>query len=178
MPQIEVTMQEFAAIARALGQLLVRATGAYTPGPACHDWDPPTAGQCYVEWQDGRCAGCGRPEGRTLNVRDHCHRTGIVRGLLCSGCNVSEGNGRNHAFWQRYRARPPTVICGAAEVYGTGAYDSPEDWVFRALGPVPETEPEIAAYLAAATALTPPKVDRWKDNVTTGLLSRSGGGTR
>jgi hypothetical protein len=39
--------------------------------------------------QDGRCAICRRtPEaaGHTLHV-DHCHQTGVVRGILCNGCN-------------------------------------------------------------------------------------------
>ena len=42
--------------------------------------------------QGGTCALCRDPNARCrygrLNV-DHCHETGRVRGLLCSGCNVS-----------------------------------------------------------------------------------------
>lgn len=41
--------------------------------------------------QGGLCAVCGRsPDGGVLQV-DHCHRTGIVRGLLCRACNVALG---------------------------------------------------------------------------------------
>jgi len=41
--------------------------------------------------QNGVCASCGKPpNGRRLHV-DHDHRTGAVRGLLCSGCNVALG---------------------------------------------------------------------------------------
>lgn len=45
------------------------------------------------EAQGGRCAICGKPEadtGRKLAI-DHCHRTGMVRGLLCGACNTGLG---------------------------------------------------------------------------------------
>ena len=39
--------------------------------------------------QNGRCATCKEiPERMCV---DHCHRTGAVRGLLCSGCNTALG---------------------------------------------------------------------------------------
>lgn len=41
------------------------------------------------EQQGGRCAICGR-QARKLVV-DHDHETGVVRGLLCHGCNTSMG---------------------------------------------------------------------------------------
>lgn len=40
--------------------------------------------------QDGRCAICGCEESTQHNGVfhvDHCHATGVVRGLLCRGCN-------------------------------------------------------------------------------------------
>jgi hypothetical protein len=41
--------------------------------------------------QGGTCAICnGRPEVGILVV-DHCHTSGIVRGLLCSTCNLAIG---------------------------------------------------------------------------------------
>lgn len=42
--------------------------------------------------QNGGCAMCGAPppEGRRLAI-DHCHDTGVVRGLLCSPCNTGIG---------------------------------------------------------------------------------------
>lgn len=43
--------------------------------------------------QGGGCAICGLPDnsnGRRLYV-DHCHETGVVRGLLCSTCNLMIG---------------------------------------------------------------------------------------
>lgn len=46
-----------------------------------------------LEAQGGGCAICGRARAdrnRRLLV-DHCHTTGLVRGLLCSRCNVGLG---------------------------------------------------------------------------------------
>lgn len=37
--------------------------------------------------QKGRCAICHRPPGDTPLHVDHCHTTGVVRGLLCHQCN-------------------------------------------------------------------------------------------
>jgi hypothetical protein len=42
-----------------------------------------------LAYQNGVCYVCHKPEpvkGRRLSV-DHCHITGLVRGLLCSRCN-------------------------------------------------------------------------------------------
>jgi hypothetical protein len=45
------------------------------------------------EKQNGMCKICGTEPTtqRGLHV-DHCHTTGIVRGLLCHGCNVALGS--------------------------------------------------------------------------------------
>lgn len=46
--------------------------------------------------QAGGCAICASPvpkrKGSTRLVVDHCHKTGVVRGLLCYRCNVGLGN--------------------------------------------------------------------------------------
>ena len=51
-----------------------------------------------MDQQVGCCAICGeslplssRPGERSFSI-DHCHKTGLVRGLLCSGCNTGLGN--------------------------------------------------------------------------------------
>jgi len=44
--------------------------------------------------QDGKCAICAqppKPKEKYLSV-DHCHETGLIRGLLCASCNVGLGN--------------------------------------------------------------------------------------
>jgi ribosomal protein S14 len=46
----------------------------------------------YEEWivlnGGERCGICGRPPSAVRRLdRDHCHRTGLKRGLLCARCN-------------------------------------------------------------------------------------------
>ena len=54
-----------------------------------------------LEQQNGVCAICKNPEtltvkGKIVNLSvDHCHDTGVVRGLLCRSCNVGLGNFRD-----------------------------------------------------------------------------------
>jgi hypothetical protein len=51
--------------------------------------------------QDGKCAICGDIESnqyhKVFHV-DHCHATGNVRGLLCSGCNHTLGHFKDNEF--------------------------------------------------------------------------------
>ena len=42
--------------------------------------------------QNNKCAICGTPEPTGYNWHvDHCHKTGSVRGILCSKCNQALG---------------------------------------------------------------------------------------
>jgi hypothetical protein len=66
-------------------------------------------------FQLGRCFICERATGarKRLSV-DHCHKTGLVRGLLCSTCNSRVlGHARDDiAFFDRcidYLNQPPAV---------------------------------------------------------------------
>ena len=47
-----------------------------------------------LEEQNNQCPLCNRPftnTGDTTPHVDHCHATGIVRGILCNGCNTALG---------------------------------------------------------------------------------------
>lgn len=49
-----------------------------------------------LEAQEGACRICMKPnlsDGKNLAI-DHDHRTGKIRGLLCSNCNIGIGNFR------------------------------------------------------------------------------------
>ena len=54
--------------------------------------EPERYDEMFAE-QGGLCAICHRPppENRPILCVDHCHRTGMVRGLLCGFCNTSIG---------------------------------------------------------------------------------------
>ncbi|MEV6527690.1 endonuclease domain-containing protein [Longispora sp. NPDC051575] len=99
--------------------------------PACMDWpvteadllkaatqvqaaasDPCAAAVTALRaWQGGRCAICGQHE--AVLVRDHDHESGLLRGLLCGGCNSAEGSQHGHHN-ALYRLLPPAVLLGLA----------------------------------------------------------------
>jgi hypothetical protein len=45
-----------------------------------------------IESQGGVCAICGRPDPQHV---DHCHETGLIRGILCFNCNGGLGQFRD-----------------------------------------------------------------------------------
>lgn len=53
----------------------------YTYGITTEDYNR------ILEEQNGKCAVCGKPPKTTRLAVDHCHKTGKIRGLLCSYCN-------------------------------------------------------------------------------------------
>ncbi|MVU76009.1 hypothetical protein GPX89_01975 [Nocardia sp. ET3-3] len=68
------------------------------------------------KWQSGRCAICGDSPTRRGLVRDHDHRTGLIRGLLCYSCNTTEGRSTS-ALFANYRDRSPAQILAIEVVY-------------------------------------------------------------
>lgn len=92
--------------------------------PACHTWEVPSgavpphlsAAAALRLWQAGACALCSASRGRLLV--DHCHRTGLIRGLLCTSCNTAEAHSGAAAF-AAYRERPPAAMLGVEEQYGS-----------------------------------------------------------
>lgn len=51
--------------------------------------------QLLANKQGGRCALCNRRP--AVPCLDHCHSTGVVRGVLCRGCNALLGKIENNA---------------------------------------------------------------------------------
>lgn len=74
----------------------------------------------FVEFHAYRCGLCGLAGDRL--VKDHCHWTGLTRGLLCRGCNVTEGSAYGTPDdVVAYRERPPAVIVEYRSFYTDGA---------------------------------------------------------
>ena len=57
-----------------------------------------------LERQGGRCALCRETPTHALAI-DHCHETGLFRGLLCHNCNLLLGHAKDQ----------PEVLRRAAE---------------------------------------------------------------
>lgn len=57
--------------------------------------------QKQIELQRGLCAICSQPPKANRLAIDHCHETGIVRGLLCSPCNTALHKMERDIEWVR-----------------------------------------------------------------------------
>ncbi len=83
------------------------------------------------ERQGGRCAGCLQEfDLSTVPVEyyvDHDHATGLIRGILCRGCNFALGSASDAAATLRrlagYIESPPMADLG---LYAPG-FDAPDD---------------------------------------------------
>ncbi|MFE2710651.1 endonuclease domain-containing protein [Streptomyces mirabilis] len=137
--------------------------------PSCHVWKIPrneapvhlTAIDALRRWQAGACAMCSASPRRLLV--DHCHRTGLVRGLLCTSCNTAEGLQSAPSF-VAYRERPPAVILGVEEMYGSpwGEEIAPSD-----ASPEERTQ-RNAAHVDAAEGLFAGITDRFRPECADG----------
>lgn len=65
--------------------------------------------------QGNRCCGCRAEFSGTPHI-DHCHHTGVVRGLLCINCNYALGQAKDSAVVLQnlieYLRQPPTQVLG------------------------------------------------------------------
>ncbi|NGN63272.1 hypothetical protein G5C51_05040 [Streptomyces sp. A7024] len=141
---------------------------SYANGPACHDWQPPdgrsrravaSALSAIREWQAGRCAICESSDSSKSResgalVVDHHHPSGLVRGLLCHGCNTAEG--RSTGFYDEpygaYRQRPPALIVGLTERYPSWRPNA----YYYVLGDPPD-DPALAARVLEHLIRHPPR---------------------
>lgn len=107
--------------------------------PAYLTWDRPRGRTGYnvdalldeegydflLNWQNDRCAMCSSDK-HSL-VLDHCHESGLVRGLLCSSCNTTEPRSPR-IEWDIYRQFPPCVLLNVRFFYndfGSSPYPVP-----------------------------------------------------
>jgi hypothetical protein len=66
-----------------------------------------------LEQQNGVCAICSKSPGKRALGVDHDHQTGLVRGLLCVGCNINLGHFEfNHDAMTAYLRSPPAATSG------------------------------------------------------------------
>lgn len=87
--------------------------------PDVSHMDPGDAWMAFSLAHDDRCAFCRRLPDKRL-VIDHDHYTGLVRGLLCHGCNVkmpSAAVWRMHTTHAYYVHFPPAAACGLRTLY-------------------------------------------------------------
>lgn len=88
--------------ARAKSQQYSRKRNLRKLGLTFEEYDEMLAGQ------GGKCLICDATEGNSIGHRlavDHCHKTGLIRGLLCKKCNSALGLlGDSHATVARAAA--------------------------------------------------------------------------
>ena len=83
--------------------------------PAYEDWPSSTP---LRAWQRGRCAMCQVSDWFDSGlVMDHDHMTGLIRGLLCRGCNRSEPSNVSPAFVAWRAGFNPAGVLGIVEEY-------------------------------------------------------------
>lgn len=128
-------------------RLSVGALGLLFRDPAAIQWSEFHSGVRGLDDGPERCALCGRAGHRAL-VDDHDHWTGLVRGLLCRGCNISEGSAYGSTDGVlSYHEHNPASILGYRRFYTGRGW--PAGWYrdvrrARALTGNPTWTPDIA----------------------------------
>jgi hypothetical protein len=92
----------------------------------------PEAFERMREAQGGKCAICDRLEadcGRKLAI-DHCHRTGKVRGLLCSPCNTGLGCFKDSTETLALAISYLLATCGVRESFDDASVYTPRNSSF------------------------------------------------
>lgn len=71
------------------------------------DWHPNCDTTLDVEWY--HCGFCGAKDICGNHVMDHCHVTGLMRGILCRSCNIVEAHRANDPRWISWRRTAPML---------------------------------------------------------------------
>jgi len=71
-----------------------------------------------LAYQKGGCAICGRKPTKIRLAVDHCHQTGLLRGLLCFRCNRAYGLFHDNDVNRLYRAAKYLESPPFVELYG------------------------------------------------------------
>jgi hypothetical protein len=96
------------------------------------------------DWQEYRCAMCGFEDAKI--VKDHCHESGLIRGLLCQSCNLNESS-NDSLCWQIYRKFPLAMLVNVKVFYNDFSSWGPKECVFSKEGidtPWWESEKELS----------------------------------
>jgi hypothetical protein len=118
--------------------------------------------------QGGACAICERPFRRTPHV-DHCHVTRLVRGLLCSNCNVGLGYFEDNPIFLRraaaYVERWLERIAARGETIALPAEDLPVGNLVRNM---------ILREVGRPFGIDRPPPVSWLEAVTRALVDKAG----
>lgn len=79
------------------------------------------------------CFFCGCPANERCHYQDHCHETGLARGLLCSGCNTTEGFQGYQPWWREWQLSAPWLEPSRRWVYrwADRGIDATEDEIYE-----------------------------------------------
>lgn len=112
-----------------------RRASAARKAPVCWSWDisqealaaayrartTEDAFNVLMEWQLGRCAICGVHDQEIC--LDHDHETDLIRGILCSSCNLQEGRVDYRAIVKYRHINPAYLLDMRIRYRGRGDRD-------------------------------------------------------